>query len=117
MMVTTDKPKREIERTFDLRGMVFISFIIGNVTNFSISSALLPGHCVMILALVLVTSGKASIGVFCSLTIPVTTSNPVRKNTINEFFKEKATICCTIFCMINLLFLTLIAYFFENQQL
>jgi hypothetical protein len=37
---------------------------IGMVTNFSISSALLPGHWVMIVTLVFVTSGKASTGVF-----------------------------------------------------
>ncbi|MNY53574.1 hypothetical protein D3C86_1893400 [compost metagenome] len=53
-----------MERTEVLFGIVFISLEIGNVTNFSISSALLPGHCVMTLTLVLVTSGKASIGVW-----------------------------------------------------
>lgn len=42
---------------FDFCG-ILITFEIGKVTNFSISSALRPGHWVIIRALVFVTSGK-----------------------------------------------------------
>ena len=43
---------------------------IGIVINFSISSALLPGHWVIIVTFVFVTSGNASIGVWIKLVIP-----------------------------------------------
>ena len=47
-----------MERIFDLCGILFITLEIGKVTNFSISSALRPGHCVIIRARVFVTSGN-----------------------------------------------------------
>src|SRR6516225_106258 len=68
----------------------FMAISIGMVTNFSTSSALRPGHCVMILISVLVTSGNASMGIFLKVIIPVTTSMSVAKKMKYLFFKEKA---------------------------
>jgi hypothetical protein len=53
-----------VERTlvFFCTGLSAIS--MGAVTNFSISSAERPGHCVMMVISVFVTSGNASMGVF-----------------------------------------------------
>src|SRR5690606_2800569 len=99
MTVTTDSPNSEMERTSVFLGMVFICFMMGSVTNFSISSALLPGHWVIIRARVLVTSGNASMGVCFKLMMPTTTRMPVRKSTIMGFLSEAATICWMDFCI------------------
>ena len=61
---TTDSPNRVVERMLDFFCTGFSAISIGAVTNFSISSADRPGHCVMMVISVFVTSGKASIGVF-----------------------------------------------------
>jgi len=52
----------------------------GDVTNFSISSALRPGHWVIMLISVLVTSGKASMGMLRKVTMPATRRMTVQKN-------------------------------------
>ena len=72
-----------------LRGTTFISVSMGMVTNFSSSSALRPGHCVMITTRVLITSGKASIGVLRKLRTPAIIMINVNKKIINLFFSEK----------------------------
>ena len=74
---------------------------MGSVTNFSTSSALRPGHWAMIFALVLVTSGKASIGVCLKETIPAITASTVKKNMKNLFFKEKAMMLSMNLCFVT----------------
>src|SRR5580698_6380834 len=64
----------------------------GIVTNFSISSALRPGHWVMMLISVLVTSGKASMGMFLNVMIPEISRIAVQKKMKYLFFNEKAII-------------------------
>src|SRR5580698_7641095 len=64
----------------------------GMVTNFSTSSALRPGHCVMILISVFVTSGKASMGMLRKVSIPDTKSSTVQNKMKYRFFSEKAII-------------------------
>ena len=77
----------------------FIAISIGMVINFSISSALLPGHWVMMVISVLVTSGNASIGIFLNVIIPMTNNTSVT-NKIKYFrFNEKAMIDLRIFNM------------------
>ncbi len=48
----------------------FIAISSGRLTNFSTSSALLPGHCVIMVMLVFVTSGNASMVVCLKLRYP-----------------------------------------------
>ncbi len=64
----------------------------GIVTNFSISSALRPGHWVIMLISVLVTSGNASIGMFLKVMIPVISKRAVQKKIKYLFLREKAII-------------------------
>src|SRR2546423_15317218 len=80
-----------VERRLSFFCTGFIAISIGIVTNFSTSSALLPGHCVMIVISVLVTSGNASIGISLKVMIPKITSKAVQKNMKYLFFKEKAS--------------------------
>ena len=68
----------------------FMAISIGMVTNFSISSADRPGHCVMIVTFVFVTSGKASIGVWRKLTTPMTTTARVTTRMRYLRLSEKA---------------------------
>ena len=68
--------------------------------NFSTSSALLPGHCVIIVTFVLVTSGNASIGVCLKDIIPMIMAIIVQKKMKNLFFSEKATILSINLCMV-----------------
>ncbi|MNL25801.1 hypothetical protein D3C87_1472950 [compost metagenome] len=89
MIFTTDKPKREEERILVLFSVGFIAISRGRETNFSTSSALRPGHCVMMVILVLVTSGNASIVVFLKLKYPVSTKMKVAKKMKYLFFREK----------------------------
>ena len=63
MTVTTERPNSVVERMSVFCCTEFIAISMGMVTNFSISSAERPGHCVMMMTFVLVTSGKASTGV------------------------------------------------------
>ena len=70
----------------------FMASSIGMVTNFSTSSALLPGHCVMMVTLVLVMSGKASTGVFSKQYTPNITTSKVRNKIKNLFRRENVMI-------------------------
>src|ERR1700722_17958507 len=70
----------------------FIAISTGIVTNFSISSALRPGHWVIMLISVLVTSGKASMGILRKVMIPVISRIPVQKKIKYRFFSENAMI-------------------------
>ena len=67
--------------------------------NFSISSALRPGHWVMIVTFVFVTSGKASTGVCRKLTAPAITAITVRKKMKNLFLSEKVMILSIKVCI------------------
>ena len=71
----------------------------GMVTNFSTSSALRPGHWVMMVISVLVTSGKASMGMDLKVMIPQVTRAAVVKKMKYLFFKEKARILLSTLCM------------------
>src|SRR5579883_3311212 len=84
----------------------FIAISMGIVTNFSISSALRPGHCVMMLISVLVTSGKASMGMFLNVMMPVISRIAVQKYIKYLFFSENAII------FLSNLFIAEIVYFF-----
>ena len=68
--------------------------------NFSTSSALRPGHWVMMVTFVFVTSGKASIGVCLKDTIPAITAIVVQKKIKNLFFSEKATMLSINLCIV-----------------
>lgn len=68
--------------------------------NFSTSSALRPGHWVITVTLVLVTSGNASMGVCLNDTIPAITATVVQKNMKNLFFSEKATMLSMNLCIL-----------------
>src|SRR6201991_3243184 len=70
----------------------FIAISMGIVMNFSISSALRPGHWVIILISVFVTSGKASMGMLRKVSTPDTRSNTAQNNMKYRFFSEKAII-------------------------
>src|SRR5580692_7997883 len=70
----------------------FMAISTGIVTNFSTSSALRPGHCVMISISVLVTSGKASMGMFLKVKIPVMRSRATQNKMKILFFNEKLII-------------------------
>src|ERR1700722_7894905 len=61
----------------------------GMVTNFSISSALLPGHWVIIVTSVFVTSGNASIGIVLNVTTPDTSKIAVANKMKYLFLREK----------------------------
>ena len=87
-MTTTESPKSVVERTPVFFCTPFIEISSGKVTNFSISSALRPDHCVMMVTWVLVTSGKASMGVFRKLVMPLMMITIVKKKTANLFFNE-----------------------------
>ncbi len=63
-MVTTERPKIEIERMEARRGIPFISFSTGMVASRSTSSAACPGKRVMTWTWTFVTSGYASTGSF-----------------------------------------------------
>src|ERR1700730_11668075 len=69
---------------------------MGIVTNFSTSSALLPGHCVIIVISVLVTSGNASIDISLKVIIPVIMRIVVANKMKYLFFKENAIILLSI---------------------
>src|ERR1700690_1131353 len=81
-----------VERRLTLRCTGFIAISMGMVINFSTSSALLPGHCVMILISVLVTSGNASIGIFLKVMIPAITKISVQNKTKYLFLSENPII-------------------------
>ena len=81
-----------MERRLILFCTGFNAISIGIVTNFSISSALRPGHCVMIVTSVFVTSGNASIGIVLKVTMPATSSINVANKMKYLFFKEKERI-------------------------
>src|SRR6185436_7694898 len=91
MSLIIDSPNMLVERRliFFCTGLSAIS--VGMVTNFSTSSALLPGHCVMIVISVLVTSGNASMDMLEKIMMPVMTSRAVQKNTRYLFFNENAS--------------------------
>ena len=59
----TDSPNSVVLRISVFFCTGFMAISTGIVMNFSISSALRPGHWVMIVTFVFVTSGKASTGV------------------------------------------------------
>jgi len=63
---------------------------MGIVINFSTSSALLPGHCVMTLISVLVTSGNASMGIFLNVITPTITNKKESDIIKYLFFSENA---------------------------
>ena len=69
--------------------------------NFSTSSALLPGHWVIMVTFVFVTSGKASTGVCLKDIAPAMTAIVVLKNIKNLFFSEKATILSINLCILS----------------
>src|SRR5699024_10288043 len=102
--VITDRPNKLIDRTSVFLGMVLSSFEIGRVINFSTSSALRPGHWVMTRPRVLVTSGKASIGVWIYEYIPAPNKKiaPIIMN--KECLSENATILSTNFFINYFLF-------------
>src|ERR1700694_5214850 len=87
-----ERPKMLVERRLTFFCTGFIAISIGMVTNFSTSSALRPGHCVMIVISVVVTSGKASMGIFLNVMMPNTISKAVQKKMKYLFFKENASI-------------------------
>ncbi len=68
-----------MERTLVLRCTLFMATSMGTVTKRSTSCALRPGHWVTMMICVLVTSGKASMGVCRKLTTPATTSTATQK--------------------------------------
>ena len=61
-MVTTERPKRENERTSCTSGMVAMACSMGNVTSRSTSGAPSEGVWVMTCTWLLVMSGTASMG-------------------------------------------------------
>src|SRR6202035_1335962 len=87
---TKDNPKILVDRRLVFFWTGFIAISTGIVTNFSISSALRPGHWVIMLISVLVTSGKASMGIFRKVMIPAISRMPVQKKIKYLFFNEKA---------------------------
>src|SRR6185312_10848902 len=111
MSFTKDKPKTLVERKLVFFCTGFIEISMGIVMNFSISSALLPGHCVIMVISVLVTSGNASMGIFLYVMMP-----PINKTTVaNKIkyfrFNENAIIDFRIFNMnIFLRFKNLLRY-------
>ena len=76
---------------------------MGIVTNFSTSSALLPGHCVMTLISVLVTSGKASMGMLLKVKMPRMNIAKDANNMKYLFLSEKAMMLLIILTIINVL--------------
>ena len=64
---------------------------IGMVICFSTSSALLPGHWVIISISVFVTSGNASIGISLNVIIPVIIKTPKANKIKYLFVNENAT--------------------------
>src|SRR5580698_8695117 len=81
-----------VERRLIFSCTGFKAISIGMVTNFSISSALRPGHCVMMVTSVLVTSGNASIGIVLKVTTPVTSKITVANKMKYLFLSEKDNI-------------------------
>ena len=79
-------------RTLVLRCTEFIAISMGVVTNRSTSSALLPFHCEMTTICVLVTSGKASIGICRKAMTPAMTRIPTHRKVNILFFRENAMI-------------------------
>ena len=79
MILITLRPNMLMERTLVLRCTLFMATSMGTVTKRSISCALRPGHCVTMMICVLVTSGKASMGVLRKLTNPAITRMPTQK--------------------------------------
>jgi hypothetical protein len=94
-----DKPNMLVERKLIFFCTGFIEISIGIVMNFSISSALRPGHCVMMVISVFVTSGNASIGIFLNVIMPITNKQRVANSIKNFRFKEKARTDLRIFNM------------------
>jgi hypothetical protein len=74
---------------------------IGVVTNLSISSALRPFHYETIMICVLVTSGKASMGIFLKATNPEIININTQKKVKYLFFSEKAMIPFIILLIIE----------------
>jgi hypothetical protein len=89
---TTERPNSEEDLILVFFSVGFIAISSGRVTNFSTSSALLPGHCDIMVTDVLVTSGKASILMVLKLIYPATASRAVTKNMKNLFFKANERI-------------------------
>jgi hypothetical protein len=90
MIFITDKPNIDVLRTLVFFWSDVIESSIGVVTKRSTSSALLPFHCVMIIICVLVTSGKASIGMFLNAIKPLMTNMPTQKKVKARFLSENA---------------------------
>src|SRR5580658_3275000 len=66
----------------------FMAISMGMVINFSTSSALRPGHWVIMSISVFVTSGKASIGISINVITPLTISREAAKRIKYLFFNE-----------------------------
>ena len=95
----TERPKRVVLRISVFFCTGFMAISIGIVINFSISSALLPGHWVIIVTFVFVTSGNASIGVWIKLVIPAITAIVVQKKIKNLFRRENVMILSMNVCI------------------
>ena len=96
----TDNPNKVVERISVFFCTEFMAISTGIVINFSTSSALRPGHWVMMVTFVFVTSGNASIGVCLNETTPAMMAITVQKKTKNLFFNEKATILSINLCIV-----------------
>src|SRR5580658_2224008 len=77
-----------VERRLSFSCTGFMAISMGMVTNFSTSSALRPGHWVMISISVFVTSGNASMGILMKVITPVTINREVIKMMKYLFFSE-----------------------------
>src|SRR6185437_6860094 len=86
---TTESPNSDDDRMLVFFSVGFIAISNGRVTNFSTSSALLPGHCEIMVTDVLVTSGNASMLMVLKLIYPATASRAVTKNMKNRLRKAK----------------------------
>jgi hypothetical protein len=70
------------------------------VTNFSTSSALRPGYCVITLISVLVTSGNASMGISLKVITPKIINTTEAAKMKYLFISEKAITLFNIFIMV-----------------
>src|SRR5512136_694473 len=95
MTVTTERPALETDRTCSSRGSPRIAISTGNVTNRSTSGGDIPGDVDRTSTWMLVTSGKASIGMCRVAQTPRPTRTRTPKRTRALFLSEDSTIRST----------------------
>src|SRR5512135_1037313 len=91
MTVTTERPALDTDRTCSSRGSPRMAISTGKVTNRSTSGGDIPGDVDRTSTWILVTSGKASIGMCAVAQTPRPTRTMTPKTTRVLFLREDST--------------------------